>query len=302
MNTKINFAGIKMKNPVTVASGTFGYGREFSQFFDLSKLGGIITKGTSLKPKSGNKPPRVCETAGGMLNSIGLQNPGVEYFAQKDLPFLKKFDTAIIVNACGNSLEDYVELCKILNKLDINGVELNLSCPNVKAGCMAFGSSYEGVKKVTSKVRKVLDKPLIVKLTPNVTDIVSIAKGAEEAGADGISLINTLLGMKIDINKRKPVLANNTGGLSGPAIKPIAVRMVYQVAQAIDIPILGMGGITNGVDAIEFILAGATAISIGAGNFINPYTSINTIKEIESYMKKNEIRNINDIIGKVEMN
>lgn len=302
MNTNINFAGIKMKNPVTVASGTFGYGREFSQFFDLSKLGGIITKGTSLKPKSGNKPPRVCETAGGMLNSIGLQNPGVEYFAQKDLPFLKKFDTAIIVNACGNSLEDYVELCKILNKLDINGVELNLSCPNVKAGCMAFGSSYEGVKKVTSKVRKVLDKPLIVKLTPNVTDIVSIAKGAEEAGADGISLINTLLGMKIDINKRKPVLANNTGGLSGPAIKPIAVRMVYQVAQAIDIPILGMGGITNGVDAIEFILAGATAISIGAGNFINPYTSINTIKEIESYMKKNEIRNINDIIGKVEMN
>lgn len=302
MNININFAGIKMKNPVTVASGTFGYGREFSQFFDLSKLGGIITKGTSLKPKSGNKPPRVCETAGGMLNSIGLQNPGVEYFAQKDLPFLKKFDTAIIVNACGNSLEDYVELCKILNKLDINGVELNLSCPNVKAGCMAFGSSYEGVKKVTSKVRKVLDKPLIVKLTPNVTDIVSIAKGAEEAGADGISLINTLLGMKIDINKRKPVLANNTGGLSGPAIKPIAVRMVYQVAQAIDIPILGMGGITNGVDAIEFILAGATAISIGAGNFINPYTSINTIKEIESYMKKNEIRNINDIIGKVEMN
>lgn len=302
MNTNINFAGIKMKNPVTVASGTFGYGREFSQFFDLSKLGGIITKGTSLKPKSGNKPPRVCETAGGMLNSIGLQNPGVEYFAQKDLPFLKKFDTAIIVNACGNSLEDYVELCKILNKLDINGVELNLSCPNVKAGCMAFGSSYEGVKKVTSKVRKVLDKPLIVKLTPNVTDIVSIAKGAEEAGADGISLINTLLGMKIDINKRKPVLANNTGGLSGPAIKPIAVRMVYQVAQAIHIPILGMGGITNGVDAIEFILAGATAISIGAGNFINPYTSINTIKEIESYMKKNEIRNINDIIGKVEMN
>lgn len=302
MNTNINFAGIKMKNPVTVASGTFGYGREFSQFFDLSKLGGIITKGTSLKPKSGNKPPRVCETAGGMLNSIGLQNPGVEYFAQKDLPFLKKFDTAIIVNACGSSLEDYVELCKILNKLDINGVELNLSCPNVKAGCMAFGSSYEGVKKVTSKVRKVLDKPLIVKLTPNVTDIVSIAKGAEEAGADGISLINTLLGMKIDINKRKPVLANNTGGLSGPAIKPIAVRMVYQVAQAIHIPILGMGGITNGVDAIEFILAGATAISIGAGNFINPYTSINTIKEIESYMKKNEIRNINDIIGKVEMN
>lgn len=232
MNTEINFAGIKMKNPVTVASGTFGYGREFSQFFDLSKLGGIITKGTSLKPKSGNKPSRVCETASGMLNSIGLQNPGVEYFAQNDLPFLRKYDTAIIVNACGSSIEEYVELCKILNTLDIDGVELNLSCPNVKAGCMAFGNTYEGVKTVTSRVRKVLDKPLIVKLTPNVTDIASIAKAVEDAGADGVSLINTLLGMKIDIYKKRPVLANNTGGLSGPAIKPVAVRMVYQVARS----------------------------------------------------------------------
>ena len=286
MNTNVNLAGIKMKNPVTVASGTFGYGREFSQFFDLGKLGGIITKGTSLNPKSGNKPSRVCETASGMLNSIGLQNPGVEYFAQNDLPFLRKFDTAIIVNACGSSIDEYVELCKILNTLDIDGVELNLSCPNVKEGCMAFGNTYEGVKAVTSQVRKVLDKPLIVKLTPNVTDIASIAKAVEDAGADGVSLINTLLGMKIDINKRKPVLANNTGGLSGPAIKPVAVRMVYQVAQAVNIPILGMGGIVTGEDAVEFMLAGATAVSIGAGNFINPYASVKTVEGIEKYKKK----------------
>lgn len=302
MNTNINFAGIEMKNPVTVASGTFGYGREFSNFFDLSKLGGIITKGTSLKPKSGNKPPRVCETASGMLNSIGLQNPGVEYFAQNDLPFLRKFDTAIIVNACGSTIDEYVELCKILNILDIDGVELNLSCPNVKAGCMAFGNTYDGVKEITSKVRKVLQKPLIVKLTPNVTNIAEIAKAVEDAGADGVSLINTLLGMKIDINKRKPVLANNTGGLSGPAIKPVAVRMVYQVAQAVKIPILGMGGIVNGEDAIEFMLVGASAISIGAGNFISPTTSIDTISQIEDYMRKNNIQDIKEIVGKVEMN
>ncbi len=302
MNTEVNLAGIKMKNPVTVASGTFGYGREFSQFFDLSKLGGIITKGTSLKPRSGNKPSRVYETASGMLNSIGLQNPGVEYFAQNDLPFLKKFDTAIIVNACGSCIEEYVELGKILNTLPIDGVELNLSCPNVKAGCMAFGNTYEGVKQVTSEVRKVLDKPLIVKLTPNVTDIASIAKAVEDAGADGVSLINTLLGMKIDIDKRRPVLANNTGGLSGPAIKPVAVRMVYQVAQAVNIPVLGMGGIINGEDAIEFMLAGANAISIGAGNFIHPLTSIHTIEEIENYMEKYHIEDINRIVGTVQMN
>lgn len=302
MNTKVNLAGIEMKNPVTVASGTFGYGREFSNFFDLGKLGAVITKGTSLKPKSGNKPPRVCETSSGMLNSIGLQNPGVDFFAENDLPFLRKFDTKIIVNACGSTIDEYVELAKVLNKLDIDGVELNLSCPNVKAGCMAFGNTYEGVKEVTSRVRKVLDKPLIVKLTPNVTDIASIAKAVEDAGADGVSLINTLLGMKIDIEKRKPVLANNTGGLSGPAIKPVAVRMVYQVSQAVKIPILGMGGIVNGDDAIEFMLAGATAISIGAGNFIDPYTSVNTVKQIEEYMEKHKIEDINEIIGKVEMN
>ena len=302
MNTKVNFAGIEMKNPVTVASGTFGYGREYADFFDLGKLGAIITKGTSLRPKSGNKPSRVCETPSGMLNSIGLQNPGVEYFANNDLPFLRKFDTKIIVNACGSSIDEYVELCKILNNMDIDGIELNVSCPNVKEGCMAFGSTYEGVKKVTSEVRKVLDKPLIVKLTPNVTDIASIAKGAEEGGADAISLINTLLAMKIDIYKRKPVLANNTGGLSGPAIRPVAVRMVYQVAQAVNIPIMGLGGIVSGEDAIEFMLAGATTVSIGAGNFIDPYTSVKVVEGIEEYMKKCNVEDINDIIGKVEMN
>ena len=303
MNTEINFCGMKMKNPVTVASGTFGYGREISEYIDLNKLGGICTKGASLKIKDGNKPPRVCETASGMLNSIGLQNPGIEYFMKYDLPWLRKFDTNIIVNACGNSIEEYVELAKVLNTLDIDAVELNLSCPNVKAGCMAFGTTYEGVKEVTTQVRKALtNKPLIVKLTPNVTDITQPAKGAEDAGADGVSLINTLLGMKIDIEKRKPVLANNTGGLSGPAIMPVAVRMVYQVSQAVNIPILGLGGITTGEDVIEFMLAGATAISIGTGNFIAPDISIKAIEGIENYMKKHNIENLKDIIGKVQMN
>ncbi|MBP3463106.1 MAG: dihydroorotate dehydrogenase [Clostridia bacterium] len=302
MNTNINFAGIKMKNPVTVASGTFGYGREYEDFIDLNKLGAIITKGTSLKPRSGNKAPRVCETSSGMLNSIGLQNPGIEYFAKIDLPYLKRFDTKIIVNACGSTVEEYVELCKILNTLDIDGVELNLSCPNVKAGCLAFGTTYEGVKNVTSQVRKVLDKPLIVKLTPNVTDITQTAKGAEDAGADAISAINTLLGMKIDINKRTPILANNTGGLSGPAIKPVAVRCVYQIAKTVKIPVMGLGGIMNGEDAIEFMIAGATTVSIGAGNFVDPECSIKTIQEIEKYMQKHQIEDINSIIGSIKMN
>ena len=302
MNTRVNLAGIKMKNPVTVASGTFGYGREMSEFIDLNKLGGIVTKGTSLKPRPGNKPPRVCEVTGGMLNSIGLQNPGVEFFMEYDLPWLRKFDTKIIVNACGSSIEEYVELAKILNTLDIDGVELNLSCPNVKAGCMAFGTSYEGVKEVTSQVRKVLDKPLIVKLTPNVTDITAPARGAEDAGADGVSLINTLLGMSIDIEKQRPILANNMGGMSGPAVKPVAVRMVYQVAQTVKIPVLGLGGIVSGKDVIEFMLAGATAISIGTGNFIEPETSIKAIKEVEEYLECHKIENIEEIIGKVQMN
>lgn len=302
MNTEVNLAGIKMKNPITVASGTFGYGREFAEYIDLNKLGGIITKGTSLKPRPGNKPPRVCETPAGMLNAIGLQNPGVEHFINEDLPWLKQFNTAIIVNACGSTIDEYVELCKILNKLDIDGVELNLSCPNVKAGCLAFGTTYEGVKEVTSQVRKVLDKPLIIKLTPNITDITMPAKAAQDAGADGVSLINTLLGMSIDIDKRRPVLANNTGGLSGPAIKPVAVRMVYQVAQTVNIPILGLGGIVNGYDAIEFMLAGATAVSIGTGNFISPEVCVNAVGDIENYMRKHGVEDINEIIGKVQMN
>lgn len=302
MKTSVNLAGIEMKNPITVASGTFGYGREYSQFMDLNKLGGIVTKGTSLEPRQGNKPPRVCETSAGMLNSVGLQNPGVEYFLKYDLPWLKQFDTAVIVNAIGSSIEDYVELCKVLNNAPIDGVELNLSCPNVKAGCLAFGTTYEGVKEVTKAVRKVLDKPLIVKLTPNVTDITLTAKGAEDAGADGVSLINTLLGMSINIDTRKPYLANNTGGLSGPAVKPVAVRMVYQVAKAVKIPILGLGGIMNGDDVIEFMLAGATAVSIGTANFVNPTSAIESIKGVENYLKKYQIEDINDIIGKVQMN
>ena len=302
MNLEVNLGGIKLKNPVTVASGTFGYGREYSEFYDLGEIGAICTKGTSLRPKTGNKAPRVCETSSGMLNAIGLENKGLEYFAEFDLPFLKKFDTKIIVNTFGSTVEDYVEACRFLNKLDIDGVEINLSCPNVKAGCMAFGNTYEGVKEVTEKCRKVIDKPLIVKLTPNVTDITQTAKAVEDAGADGVSLINTLMGMKIDIDKRRPVLANNTGGLSGPAIKPVAVRMVYQVAQKVKIPILGLGGIVSGDDAIEFMLAGATAISIGSGNFIDPYVAPKTVKGIEDYMKKYNISDVKDIIGKVEMN
>lgn len=302
MKLDVNFAGIKMKNPVTVAAGTFGYGREYQELIDLNQLGAIITKGTFLKARTGNKPPRICETASGMLSSIGLQSPGIEYFAQIELPFLKKFATKIIVNACGNTIEEYVELCRFLNKLDIDGVELNLSCKNVKEDGVEFGTTYEGVKNVTSKVRKVLDKPLIVKLTPNITDITVTAKAAEDGGADGISAINTLLGMKIDIDKQRPVLGNNTGGLSGPAIKPIAVRCVYQIAQSVHIPVMGVGGIINGEDAIEFILAGATAVSIGAGNFIEPETSIKTIKGIEKYLQKYKINDINNIRGKVKMN
>ena len=303
MNLGVDFCGIKLKNPVTVASGTFGYGREFEEYIDLNRLGAIITKGTTLKEKLGNKAPRICEVTGGLLNSIGLQNPGGEHFLKEDLPFLRKFDTKIIVNACGSTVEDYVELCKIFNDADIDGVELNLSCPNVKEGCLAFGTTYEGVKGVTEKVRKVLDrKPLIVKLTPNVTDITQPAKGAEDAGADGISAINTLLGMKIDVKKRKPILANNTGGFAGPAIKPVAVRMVYQIAQAVNIPVMGLGGIMTGEDAIEFMEAGATAISIGAGNMVDPETSIRVIDEIEEFMKANQIDDINKLVGSVEMN
>lgn len=302
MNTKINFAGIEMKNPVTVAAGTFNYGREFSEFFDLGKLGAVITKGTSLKPRSGSKPSRICETASGVLHSIGLQNPGIEYFAKYDLPNLRKFDTKIIVNACANSIDEYIELCKILNTLDIDGVELNLACQNIEDEGKVFGNSYDSTRKVVSSVKNILNRPLIAKLTPNVPNIVEAAKGAEDGGADGVSLINAFTGMKIDINTRKPALGNNTGGLSGPAIKPIAVRMVYQVSKEINIPVLGMGGIVSADDAIEFMLVGATAISIGVGNLVDPYTSIKVVDGIEKYMKKYKIENVSDIVGKVELN
>ncbi len=302
MKTEIDFAGIKMKNPVTVASGTFGYGREMSEYFDLSKLGAIITKGTFLKPRAGNKAPRVCETASGMMNAIGLENPGIEHFAEEDLPWLKQFDTPIILNVGASTLEEYVEVCRVANKLDIDGVELNLSCPNVHAGCMAFGTTYEGVKEATSSVRKVLDKPLIVKLTPNVTDITLPAKGAEDGGADAVSAINTLLAMKIDVRTRRPILANNTGGLSGPAIKPVGVRMVYQIAQKINIPVMGLGGIVTGEDAVEYMLAGAKCVSIGCGNFIDPTISLNVIGQIEEYMKNTGVEDINELVGGVTMN
>ena len=301
MNTNVNFAGIKMKNPVTVSAGTFGYGREYSNLFDLNKLGGIITEGTSLKPKSGNKPPRICEIPSGVLSNVGLQNPGIEYFIENEYPFLRKFDTAIIVNVCGSSINDFIEVCKILDHIDIDGIELNLACTDNENDGKLFGRSYESVRDITSKVRKVISKPLIIKLTPNVADITLSAKGAKDGGADGISLINTILGMKIDIEKRKPILGANMGGLSGPAIRPIAVRMVYQVAKEVDIPILGMGGITNAEDAIEFMLAGANAIAIGSSNFANPYTSIETISGIEKYMEKHNIENITEIVGKVTM-
>ena len=306
MKTEVDFCGIKMKNPVTVASGTFGYGRGHSDFIDLNKLGGIITKGTSLKPKTGNKPPRICETDSGMLNCIGLENPGLDYFMEVDLPWLKKFDTKIIVNCFGGTegtIEAYVEICRVLNTLPIDGVEINLSCPNVKAGCLAFGTTYEGVKEITTACRKVLtNKPLIVKLTPNVTDITLPAKGAEDAGADGISLINTLTGMKIDIDKRRPVLSINTGGLSGPAIKPVAVRMVYQASHAVKIPVMGLGGIMTGDDAIEFMIAGAKCISMGSANLVDPESSIKAIEGIENYMRRHNIDDINSIIGSVQMN
>jgi len=306
MNTEIDFCGIKMKNPVTVASGTFGYGRGHSDFIDLNRIGAIITKGTSMRPKLGNKPPRICETTSGMLNAIGLENPGFEYFVENDLPFLKKFDTPIIVNCFGGAegtIDAYVEICEALNKTPIDGVEINLSCPNVKAGCLAFGTTYEGVKEITSACRKVLkDKPLIVKLTPNVTDITLPAKGAEDAGADAISLINTITGMKIDIEKRRPILGINTGGLSGPAIKPVAVRMVYQASHAVKIPVMGLGGIMTGEDAIEFMMAGAKCVSVGSANLVDPSASIKIIDGIENFMKKHDIDDINSIIDTVKMN
>lgn len=286
--------------------GTFGYGRNHKDFVDLNKLGAIITKGTSLEPKQGNKPPRIAETSSGMMNCIGLENPGLEYFATVDLPFLKQFDTKIIVNCFGGkegTIENYVEICRQLNNMDVDGVEINLSCPNVKAGCLAFGTSYDGVKEITSACRKVLtSKPLIVKLTPNVTDITLPAKGAEDAGADAVSLINTITAMKINIETRKPILSINTGGLSGPAIKPVAVRMVYQAAHSIKIPVMGLGGIMTGEDVVEFMMAGATCVSVGSANLVDPMASARIIDEVENFMKSHGIEDINSIIDSVQMN
>ncbi len=295
---KVNIAGVEWKNPVTTGSGTFGFGREYSEYFDLSELGAVCLKALSAKPRSGNPSPRIAETTKGVLNSVGLQNPGAEAFIEKELPRLRKYDTKLIANLCGASVEDYTEVAQILDdKVDM--FELNISCPNVKEGGMAFGTNPKMVEEITQKVKAVSKVPLIVKLSPNVTDITEIARAAEAGGADAVSLINTLLGMKIDINTRRPILHNNMGGLSGPAVKPVAVRMVYQVRKAIKLPIIGMGGITSAEDAIEFMLAGANAIAVGTAGLVDPYAWVKVIKGIESYINKNNIADVNDIVGAV---
>lgn len=301
MNTKVTIAGVELKNPVMTASGTFGSGMEYSDFVDLNKLGAVVTKGVANVPWPGNPTPRVAETYGGMLNAIGLQNPGIDVFIERDLAFLKNYDTKVIVNVCGKSVEDYIEVVEKLGDQDnVAMLEINVSCPNVKEGAIAFGQKADALMHITSEIKKKAKQPVIMKLSPNVTDITEMAKAAEAAGADAISLINTITGMKIDINRRKFALANKTGGLSGPAIKPVAVRMVYQAANAVKIPIIGMGGIANAEDALEFIMAGATAVSIGAMNFVNPYTTVETIEGIEAFMKKNQVEDINSLIGCVK--
>lgn len=299
-NMKVNIAGIEFKNPVTTASGTFGSGMEYSEYVDLSILGAVTTKGVSVKPWPGNPTPRVAETYGGMLNAIGLQNPGIDVFVQRDLPFLSTFDTKVIVNVVGKTVEEYCELVERLSDCDVDMLEINISCPNVKEGGIAFGQDPSRVESITSQVKRYSKKPLIIKLSPNVTDIGENAKAAEAGGADAISLINTLTGMKIDVERRTFLLANKTGGLSGPAIKPIAVRMVYQAANAVKIPIIGMGGIMNAEDALEFIMAGATMVAVGTANFINPKATEEVVDGIKSYMIRNNIKDINDLIGCVK--
>ncbi|CRZ33659.1 dihydroorotate dehydrogenase (NAD+) catalytic subunit [Herbinix hemicellulosilytica] len=297
INLKVNIAGITFQNPVTTASGTFGSGMEYSDFVDLSRLGALTTKGVSLDPWPGNPTPRVAETYGGMLNAIGLQNPGIDVFIKRDLPFLKSYNTRIIVNVVGKTEEEYCAVVERLSDCDVDMLEVNISCPNVKEGGIAFGQDPKRVEAITKQVKKYSKKPLIIKLSPNVTDIGENAKAAEAGGADAISLINTLTGMKIDVERRAFVLANKTGGLSGPAIKPIAVRMVYQAACAVQIPIIGMGGIMNGEDALEFIMAGATMVAVGTANFINPKATMEVIDGIEAYLKRNNIKDINELIG-----
>ena len=297
---KVKIAGKEFKNPVTVASGTFGSGREYSEFIELSKLGAVTTKGVSSVAWEGNPTPRIAEVYGGMLNAIGLQNPGVDVFIERDLPFLEQQNTGIIVNVCGKTIEDYIEVVERLSESSVDMFEINISCPNVKEGGIAFGQSPDLIKEITSTLKSRSKKPIIMKLSPNVTDITVMARAAQEAGADAISLINTITGMKIDIHKRKFVLANKTGGMSGPAIKPIALRMVYQAAQVVDIPIIAMGGITTAEDAIEFIMAGASMVSVGTANFYNPYTSLEIVEGIEEYLQQNSISNIAEIRGIVK--
>jgi dihydroorotate dehydrogenase (NAD+) catalytic subunit len=307
MNGKIRkksvyIAGIKLKNPVIAASGTFGFGKEYSEFIDLNNIGAISVKGITLTERKGNPPPRIAETPSGVLNSVGLQNPGIEYFIKEELPFLRKYDAKIIANIAGNTINEYCEMTKLLSETEVDFIELNISCPNVKQGGIAFGSDENMVKEITEKVKYVSKKPLIVKLTPNVPDIVKIAKAAEYGGADAVSLINTILGMAIDINSRRPVLSNIVGGLSGPAVKPIAVRMVWQAASNISIPVIGMGGIASGNDAVEFMLAGATAVGVGTANFADPFICEKIVKEMDDYLLKNGIEDIKNIIGRVECN
>lgn len=300
MNTKINLAGVELQNPVMTASGTFGSGMEYSEFVDLNKLGAVVTKGVANVPWPGNPTPRIAETYGGMINAIGLQNPGIGVFCERDIPFLKKYDTKIIVNVCGKSERDYVEVVERLAGEPVDMLEINISCPNVKEGGIAFGQNAANIEHITKAIKNVAKQPVIMKLSPNVTDITEMAKAAEAGGADVLSLINTITGMKIDINRQTFAVANKTGGLSGPAVKPVAVRMVYQVANAVKIPIIGMGGIATAEDALEFILAGATAVSIGTANFHNPRTTLEVIEGIEKYMVNKGVSDINDLIGIVK--
>ena len=300
MDMKVNIAGVEWKNPVTVASGTFGSGEEFSEYVDLNRLGAVTTKGVASIPWPGNDTPRVCETYGGMLNAIGLQNPGIDTFVNRDIPFLKKYDTNIIVNVCGKTPEEYIEVVDRLASEDVSMLEINISCPNVKAGGIAFGQDPKLVEQITGKIKAHAKQPVIMKLSPNVTDITEMAKAAEAGGADAISLINTLTGMKIDINRRTFALANKTGGMSGPAVKPVAVRMVYQAANAVNIPVLGMGGIRTAEDALEFIMAGATMVAVGTANFNNPAATIEVIDGIAEFMDKNGVKDINELIGCVK--
>lgn len=300
MNTKVKIAGVELKNPVMTASGTFGSGAEYSEFVDLNRLGAVVTKGVANVPWPGNPTPRIAEVHGGMLNAIGLQNPGIDVFVKRDIPFLKQYDTKIIVNVCGKTTEDYIEVVERLGDEPVDMLEINISCPNVKEGGIAFGQDPKAVEAITREVKRHAKQPVIMKLSPNVTDITVMAKAAEAGGADVLSLINTLTGMKIDINRRTFAIANKTGGMSGPAVKPVAVRMVYQVANAVKLPIIGMGGIATAEDALEFLMAGATAVSVGTANFYNPYATVEIAEGIENYMKKYQIDDVNQLIGCVK--